>query len=134
MNRIKEHCLVGIKGTVKRGSDGHFIHANVDTDVIIAEEEPMASTRKPNEIYDIIERFCLGRKRLELFARPHNRRPGWLSVGAEIDETNFDKEEWNSWFDGNLLYPDVQDHHGGRYLGTTESIENIRPKSPNREN
>jgi len=106
----------------------------VDTDVIIAEEEPMASTRKPNEIYDIIERFCLGRKRLELFARPHNRRPGWLSVGAEIDETNFDKEEWNSWFDGNLLYPDVQDHHGGRYLGTTESIENIRPKSPNREN
>lgn len=50
LNRIKEHCLVGIKGTVKRGSDGHFIHANVDTDVIIAEEEPMASTRKPSEI------------------------------------------------------------------------------------
>ena len=31
---------MGIKGTVRRSSDGHIIHANIDTDVIIAEEPP----------------------------------------------------------------------------------------------
>lgn len=36
----KEHCLMGIKGTVRRSTDGHIIHANIDTDVIIAEEPP----------------------------------------------------------------------------------------------
>ena len=32
-----EHCLMGIKGTVRRNYDGHVIHANVDTDVILSE-------------------------------------------------------------------------------------------------
>jgi len=36
--RSKEHCLMGIKGTVRRSTDGHIIHANIDTDIIIAEE------------------------------------------------------------------------------------------------
>jgi N6-adenosine-specific RNA methylase IME4 len=36
--RTKEHCIMGIKGTVRRSTDGHFIHCNVDTDVIISEE------------------------------------------------------------------------------------------------
>lgn len=31
---------MGIKGTVRRSTDGHIIHANIDTDVIIAEEPP----------------------------------------------------------------------------------------------
>ncbi|PFX34119.1 N6-adenosine-methyltransferase subunit METTL14 [Stylophora pistillata] len=34
----KEHCLMGIKGTVRRSTDGDFIHANVDIDLIITEE------------------------------------------------------------------------------------------------
>lgn len=34
----KEHCLMNIKGTVRRSTDGHLIHCNVDTDVILAEE------------------------------------------------------------------------------------------------
>jgi hypothetical protein len=40
----KEHCLMGIKGTVRRNQDGHIIHANVDTDVIVSEELPPGST------------------------------------------------------------------------------------------
>ena len=35
---LKEHCLMGIRGTVRRNQDGHFIHANVDLDIIITEE------------------------------------------------------------------------------------------------
>lgn len=34
----KEHCLMGIRGTVRRSTDAHFVHCNVDTDVIVWEE------------------------------------------------------------------------------------------------
>lgn len=52
---------MGIRGTVRRATDGHLIHANVDTDVIVGEEPPLGSTAKPEELYTIIERFCNGR-------------------------------------------------------------------------
>ena len=52
-----EHCLVGIKGTVKRNHDGHIIHANVDTDVMLSEEPLYGATDKPTELYAIIEHF-----------------------------------------------------------------------------
>lgn len=51
---------MGIKGTVRRATDGHVIHANIDTDVIVSEEPPLGSTEKPDQMYSIIERFCLG--------------------------------------------------------------------------
>ena len=38
MPYFQEHCLMGIKGTVRRNQDGHFIHANIDLDIIITEE------------------------------------------------------------------------------------------------
>ena len=38
LQNVKEHCLMGIKGTVRRNQDGHFIHANIDLDIIITEE------------------------------------------------------------------------------------------------
>ena len=37
---LQEHCLMGIKGTIRRSTDGHIIHANIDTDIIIAKEPP----------------------------------------------------------------------------------------------
>lgn len=52
---------MGIKGSVRRATDGHIIHTNVDTDVIVSEEPELGSTRKPEEMYHIIERFCNGR-------------------------------------------------------------------------
>lgn len=126
----KEHCLVGIKGAVKRGSDRNFIHANIDTDVIVAEEPPDNNTEKPHELYRIIERFCLGRKRIELFGEDHNTRSGWLTLGKSISNSNFDLEKYNSWFTGDQIYPDVQGYEGGRYVGTTSEIESLRPRSP----
>ena len=53
---------MGIKGTVRRATDGHIIHANVDTDVVVSEEPPFGSTRKPDELYQLIERFALGER------------------------------------------------------------------------
>lgn len=46
---------------------------------------------KPKEIYDIIERFCKGRRRLNLFGNVHDARPGWLVVGIDFKkEGNYD--------------------------------------------
>jgi len=134
LQRTKEHCLMGIKGTVKRSTDGHFIHANVDTDILVDEEpEELGSTAKPKELYDIIEHFCLGRRRLELFGTDRNIRMGWVTIGNAITHTsNFDPDTYRTFFEGDAVYPDVQDARGGRYLGSTPEIDALRPKSPPR--
>lgn len=68
---------MGIKGTVRRSTDGDFIHANVDIDLIITEEPEIGNIEKPVEIFHIIEHFCLGRRRLHLFGRDSTIRPGY---------------------------------------------------------
>ncbi|OLL24141.1 N6-adenosine-methyltransferase subunit METTL14 [Neolecta irregularis DAH-3] len=114
----KEHCLMGIKGTVRRSSDGRLIHCNVDTDIIVADEEPADSTKKPEEIYQIIENFCQGRKRLELFGSDDNLRRGWVTVGRTMSVSNYCPDTYNRFFqDGTLLGPHAE-------------IEMLRPKSP----
>ncbi|KAF8563466.1 hypothetical protein P879_09071 [Paragonimus westermani] len=122
--RTKEHCLMGIHGTVRRSTDGDFIHANIDIDLII-EEAPKyggyAAKDKPTEILHIIEHFCLGRRRLHLFGRDSTLRAGWLTVGNELSASNFDARLYASNF---------SKEPNGWQLGTTEDIERLRPKSP----
>ena len=80
---------MGYAGDVRKASDPGFIHANIDTDVIVEEEPEDGNPKKPDEIYDIIERFCLGRKRLELFGDHSSIRPGWLTVGKYLPESDY---------------------------------------------
>ena len=80
---------MGIKGMVRRSTDGHLIHANVDTDIIVSEEPPSGSMVKPEEMYHLIEHFSLGKRRLELFGEDHNVRPGWVTVGNSLSASNF---------------------------------------------
>ena len=65
--RVKEHCLMGIRGTVRRSVDGDFIHSNIDIDLLIDEEQEIGHDQKPKELFDIVERFCLGKRRLVRF-------------------------------------------------------------------
>lgn len=134
--RSKEHCLMGIKGTVRRSTDGHIIHANIDTDVIIAEEPPYGSTAKPEDMYRIIEHFALGRRRLELFGEDHNIRSGWLTVGTGLSSSNFNSEAYvrnfsdkdgKVWVGGGGRNPPPEAPH---LVLTTPEIESLRPKSP----
>lgn len=119
--RTKEHCLMGIKGTVRRSTDGDFIHSNVDIDLIISEEPAYGTFDKPDEIFHIIEHFCLGRRRLHLFGRDSTIRPGWLTVGPELTNSNFNTE----------IYKDYFSRNSNDYLtGCTDRIEALRPKSP----
>jgi len=129
-----EHCLVGIKGTVRRNYDGNIIHANVDTDVMLSEEPPYGATDKPSELYAIIEHFCQGRRRLELFGEDTNIRRGWLTLGQSLSSSNHDPQRWAANFEGfaeSRHFEDEQPHmHPNHLLGTTPQIEGLRPKSP----
>ena len=75
LNHSKEHCLVGLKGNPK-------INAKVDCDVIVSKVRE--TSRKPDEIYGLIERMCPGGKKIELFGRPQNCMPGWLTLGNQL--------------------------------------------------
>ncbi|XP_035272732.1 N6-adenosine-methyltransferase non-catalytic subunit [Anguilla rostrata] len=118
--RTKEHCLMGIKGTVRRSTDGDFIHANMDIDLIITDEPEIGNIEKPVEIFHIIEHFCLGRRRLHLFGRDSTIRPGWLTVGPTLTNSNFNAEAYSSHFNP----------PNSHLSGCTEEIERLRPKSP----
>jgi len=49
--------------------------------------EVRETSRKPDEIYGIIERLSPGGRKLELFGRPHNRCPGWITLGNQLPGT-----------------------------------------------
>ena len=77
LNHGKEHCLVGLKGNPKNANRG------LDCDVIVAEVR--ATSHKPDEIYGIIERLSPGTRKIELFGRPHNVQPNWITLGNQTD-------------------------------------------------
>ena len=106
---------MGIRGTVRRSTDAHLIHANVDTDVIIAEEPPVGSTEKPEELYQLIEHFAQGRRRLELFGRDGNIRAGWVTVGNELSSSNFSPEVPSGSTHG-LPWPPMASHESTLHL------------------
>ncbi|KAK4701243.1 mRNA m6A methyltransferase non-catalytic subunit, partial [Phenoliferia sp. Uapishka_3] len=79
-----EHCLMGIRGTVRRSNDPWFVHCNVDTDVLVWEGDTDDKDLKPPELQSLIENFCLGTRRLHLFGSPHSLRRGWVTVGPSF--------------------------------------------------
>ncbi|CAD6578802.1 MAG: hypothetical protein TREMPRED_002272 [Tremellales sp. Tagirdzhanova-0007] len=57
----------------------------VDTDVVVGEVRE--TSRKPDEVYGVIERLAPHGRKLELFGRKHNTRPGWLTLGNQREQT-----------------------------------------------
>jgi mRNA (2'-O-methyladenosine-N6-)-methyltransferase len=97
LNHSKEHCLIGYKGNPK-------LNRNIDCDVLVSEVRE--TSRKPDEIYELIERLKPGGRKLELFARPHNRRKGWISLGNQLPGVYFVENEPIERF--NETYPDAK--------------------------
>ncbi|KAF5400606.1 Methyltransferase like 3, partial [Paragonimus heterotremus] len=79
LNHGKEHCLVGVKGNPQG------VNRGLDCDVIVSEVRE--TSHKPDEIYGIIERLSPGTRKLELFGRPHNLQPYWITLGNQLDGT-----------------------------------------------
>ncbi|CAG9813120.1 unnamed protein product [Phaedon cochleariae] len=77
LNHGKEHCLVGMKGNPLN------LNRGLDSDVIVAEVR--ATSHKPDEIYGMIERLSPGTRKIELFGRPHNIQPNWITLGNQVD-------------------------------------------------
>nr|XP_057922195.1 N6-adenosine-methyltransferase subunit METTL3 [Doryrhamphus excisus] len=94
LNHGKEHCLVGVKGNPQGFNRG------LDCDVIVAEVR--STSHKPDEIYGMIERLSPGTRKIELFGRPHNVQPNWITLGNQLDGIH-------------LLDPDVVARFKDRY-------------------
>ncbi|KAG9311085.1 MT-A70-domain-containing protein [Chiua virens] len=144
LTRTKQHCLMGIKGTVRRSTDSWFVHCNVDTDVIIWEGDPSDPTRKPPEMYTLIENFCLGTRRLEIFGRARSSlRRGWVTVLADGEHEHvpdlardraacipdgarpWERDAWEE------MTRKLATLGGGKcVVPNTHEIETLRPKSP----
>ncbi|KAG6911727.1 hypothetical protein DXG01_007977 [Tephrocybe rancida] len=94
LNHTKEHMLVGIKtvtddsGALKFPS---WANRGLDTDVIVSEVRE--TSRKPDEVYGLIERMCPGGRKIEVFGRKHNTRPGWLTLGNQLGPDQIYEED-----------------------------------------
>lgn len=111
LNHTKEHCLVGAKLRIAStptiqsvpvtGSSQRYVgaraagvlpplpswvHKGIDADVIVSEVRD--TSRKPDELYAIIERLCPGGRKIELFGRKHNTRRGWLTLGNQLKDSS----------------------------------------------
>ncbi|CAB3361192.1 Hypothetical predicted protein [Cloeon dipterum] len=102
LNHGKEHCLVGMKGSPAN------LNRGLDSDVIVAEVR--ATSHKPDEIYGIIERLSPGTRKIELFGRPHNVQPNWITLGNQLNgvklvDPALKKAFFERYPDGNCMGP-----------------------------
>ncbi|ESK97456.1 n6-adenosine-methyltransferase 70 kda subunit [Moniliophthora roreri MCA 2997] len=91
LNHTKEHMLVGVKTSPSSSPSPTFsfpkwVNRGLDTDVIVSEVRE--TSRKPDEVYGLIERMCPGGRKIEIFGRKHNTRPGWLTLGNQLGPTD----------------------------------------------
>ncbi|RCK67375.1 N6-adenosine-methyltransferase IME4 [Candida viswanathii] len=111
LNHSKEHLLVGLKG------DPIWINKQIDTDVVVSPTRE--TSRKPDEFYDIVERL-VGKhsRKLEIFGRDHNTRPGWLTIGNQLQGVSLYEPELKYKYD---LYKQQQQIQEG---GVETALEN----------
>jgi len=76
----KETCLVALKGNPPDGYDPDLFN-----DSIIQQREARQS-QKPIELYELVEKMFPNCLYLEIFARAHNIREGWVSIGLEVPD------------------------------------------------
>jgi mRNA (2'-O-methyladenosine-N6-)-methyltransferase len=60
------------------------------------------TSRKPDELYPLLERLSPGTRKLEVFARQHNVRPGWVSLGNQLAGVQ-------------ILDPDMRERYEAKY-------------------
>ncbi|KAL7266698.1 N6-adenosine-methyltransferase subunit mettl3 [Rhizina undulata] len=82
LDRTEEYCLMGMKGValnnwVRRGECHNLIVSRIQKE-----------HQKPGQLYEMIDRMGgVGVRKLELFGRRCNIRPGWLTVGKQLPPT-----------------------------------------------
>lgn len=89
MLHVNELCLVFRK--VQKSGDTYAVGSYTNFCKVINQIVTVPDTlvsKKPFQLYDYIETLCVEGQGgfLEIFARPHNSRRGWVSVGNEAIE------------------------------------------------
>ena len=81
--------LVGVKNAPDAQKTGtsavkwpSWCNRGLDVDVIVSEVRE--TSRKPDEVYGLIERMCPRGRKIEIFGRKHNVRPGWTTLGNQL--------------------------------------------------
>ncbi|QEU60301.1 Kar4 [Kluyveromyces lactis] len=122
--KMQWHCWMCITGTVRRATDGHLIHCNIDTDLAIESKNSKVGAI-PNQLYKVAENFSTATRRLHIVpARtgtetPIRMRPGWVIMGPDVLLDNFNAMEYKN-----------EVGRVGSNLPKDPSIESLRPKSP----
>ena len=78
LQHSKETCLIG-----RRGRGCEYFRPEKLEDTIITWRN-LRQSHKPEKLYDIIEEAFPECTYLEIFARAHNLRDGWVSIGLEL--------------------------------------------------
>lgn len=83
------HCLMGLKGTLRRSIDNDLINCNIDTDVII--ESPSQKVDVvPEQIYNLIENFTSMKRKIFIMPfetcerLPVRPRKGWVTLAPDV--------------------------------------------------
>ena len=84
-------------------------------------------------MYSLIENFCLGTRRLEIFGRPSSLRRGWVTVGviddAQAELERVDGAAWDrEWWEGEIRAR--AGANGKAVVPMSGEIDSLRPKSP----
>lgn len=139
------HCWMCITGTVRRATDSHLIHCNIDTDLQIESPREMKSNNNavPDAIYKVTENFSNLNRRLHIiptktgYNTPIKLRPGWVIMGPDVLLDNFDPQSFEQelYSKSNLVYKKInlgtKQKSVTQYLvSQTNEIEELRPKSP----
>ncbi|EGV60504.1 regulatory protein [Yamadazyma tenuis] len=133
------HCWMCITGTVRRSSDSHLIHCNVDTDLQFETSNSPVTSHIPDTIYKVAENFSNSNRRLHIipYSMGYNlfvrSRPGWVIMSPDVLLDNFDPIKYESSLYSKSLINNKGNHV--QYLvSQTQEIEELRPKSPNNSN
>lgn len=99
------------------------MNRGLDSDVLVAEVR--ATSRKPDEIYGMIERLCPRTRKVELFGRPHNVQPNWITLGNQLDGVR-------------LIEPDVvrrfrQRYPNGYSMTSTNQYQDMKTSAINQQ-
>lgn len=115
------HCILGLKGTLRRSEDNTLINCNVDTDVIIEKEHTLPGI-VPLELYSVIENFTSMARRVHIVPgyssldKPVRLKPGWVVVSPDILLDNFKVKSYNA--------------RNPRKAPFHKEIDELRPKTP----
>lgn len=139
------HCLMGLKGTLRRSEDADLINCNIDTDTILESPTTDRPNIIPEKIYKVVENFSLMSRRLHIIpgsasssvsslsstsaANPNvsstilpvRPRPGWVIVSPDCLLDNFSVPDYL-----------VETKLVGSRVPIDAEIDALRPKTPPR--